>query len=106
MDDDDRPGDQPAVTKADTRLDPDYEQGLADEAETGFDPPTLPRRHFGCPPLSGRASHSERVDLRVDGRGPAGSGGDRRHRQPSGLMEALELGEAPPTIVPKSRFSG
>ena len=49
----DRPGDQPSATKAGTRLDPDYEQRLADEAETGFDPPTLTRRHFGRPPLSG-----------------------------------------------------
>jgi Ribbon-helix-helix protein, copG family len=56
----------PAVTKAGTRLDSDYERRLADEAEAGFDPATLTRRHAGRPSLSGRAGHSKRVDLRVD----------------------------------------
>ena len=40
-----RPGHQPATTKAGTRLDPDYERGLAEEAEAGFDPSHPPR----CP---------------------------------------------------------
>ena len=61
-----RPGDEPAITKAGTRLDPDYEQRLAEEAEAGFDPATLTRRHAGRPSLSGRAGHAKRVDLRVD----------------------------------------
>ena len=62
-----RPGNEPAITKAGTRLDPDYEQRLAaDQAEAGFDPATLTRRHRGRPSLSGRAGHSKRVDLRVD----------------------------------------
>jgi hypothetical protein len=61
-----RSGDQPAITKAGTRLDPDYERRLAAEAEAGFDPATLARRHAGRPSLSGRAGHSKRVDLRVD----------------------------------------
>jgi hypothetical protein len=58
--------DEPVVTKAGVRLDPDYEQRLAAEAEAGFDPATLTRRHTGRPSLSGRAGHSKRVDLRVD----------------------------------------
>ena len=49
-----------------TRLDANYERRLADEAEAGFDPATLTRRHAGRPSLSGRAGHSKRVDLRVD----------------------------------------
>jgi hypothetical protein len=61
-----RQGDEPAVTKAGNRLDPDYERRLAAEAEAGFDPATLTRRHAGRPSLSGRAGHSKRVDLRVD----------------------------------------
>jgi hypothetical protein len=44
----------------------DYERRLADEAEAGFDPATLSRRHAGRPSLSGRAGHSKRVDLRVE----------------------------------------
>jgi hypothetical protein len=60
------PGNEPAITKAGTRLDSDYEQRLADEAETGFDPATLTRRRAGRPSLSGHAGHSKRVDLRVD----------------------------------------
>jgi hypothetical protein len=39
---------------------------LAEEAEAGFDPATLSRRHAGRPSLSGRAGHSKRVDLRVE----------------------------------------
>jgi hypothetical protein len=61
-----RSGDEPAITKAGTHLDPDYERRLADEAEAGFDPATLTRRHAGRPSLSGRAGQSRRVDLRVD----------------------------------------
>ena len=61
-----RSGGEPAVTKAGTRLDPGYEQRLADEAEAGFDPATLTRRHAGRPSLSGRGGHSKRLDLRVD----------------------------------------
>ena len=61
-----RSGDEPATTRAGTRLDPDYEHRLTDEAEAGFDPATLTRRHAGRPSLSGRAGHSKRVDLRVD----------------------------------------
>jgi hypothetical protein len=61
-----RPGTEPATTKAGTPLDPDYEQRLAEEAESGFDPATLTRRQAGRPSLSGRAGHSKRVDLRVD----------------------------------------
>ena len=57
---------EPTVTKSETRLDPEYEQRLAEEAEAGFDPATLTRRHAGRPSLSGRAGHSKRVDLRVD----------------------------------------
>ena len=59
-------GDEPATTKAGTRLDPDYEQRLASEAEAGFDPASLTRRHAGRPSLSGRVGQSKRVDLRVD----------------------------------------
>lgn len=59
-------GEELAITKAGTRLDPDYEKRLAAEAEAGFDPATLTRRHAGRPSLSGRAGHSKRVDLRVD----------------------------------------
>jgi hypothetical protein len=54
------------TTKAGTRLDADVEGRLADEAEAGFDPATVTRRHAGRPSLSGRAGHSNRVDLRVD----------------------------------------
>jgi hypothetical protein len=58
--------DGPTITKAGTRAEPDYERRLAEEAEAGFDPATLSRRHAGRPSLSGRAGHSKRVDLRVD----------------------------------------
>ena len=61
-----RSSSEPATTKAGTRLDPDYVRRLADEAEAGFDPATLTRRHAGRPSLSGRTGHSRRVDLRVD----------------------------------------
>jgi hypothetical protein len=61
-----RTGDEPAITKAGTRPDPDYERRLTADAEAGFDPSTLTRRHAGRPSLSGRAGHSKRVDLRVD----------------------------------------
>jgi hypothetical protein len=59
-------GGKPLTTKAGTRLDPAVEKRLAEEAEAGFDPATLTRRHAGRPSLSGRAGHSNRVDLRVD----------------------------------------
>ena len=36
------------------------------ESETGFDAATLVRRRAGQPSLSGRAGHSNWVDLRVD----------------------------------------
>ena len=61
-----RTGTTPATTKAGTTLDPDYERRLTAEAEAGFDPATLARRPAGRPSLSGRAGHSNRVDLRVD----------------------------------------
>ena len=61
-----RGGGKPRTTKAATRLDATAEQRLVDEAEAGFDPATLTRRHAGRPSLSGRAGHSNRVDLRVD----------------------------------------
>jgi hypothetical protein len=61
-----RGGSKPRTTKVGTRLDAGVEQQLADEAEAGFDPATLTRRHAGRPSLSGRAGHSNRVDLRVD----------------------------------------
>jgi predicted transcriptional regulator len=57
---------KPVTTKAGTRLDPEVERRLAEEAEAGFDPATLTRRHAGRPSLSGRAGHSKRVDVRVD----------------------------------------
>jgi hypothetical protein len=61
-----RSGGKPLTTKAGTRLDPAVEKRLAEEVEAGFDPATLTRRHAGRPSLSGRAGHSNRVDLRVD----------------------------------------
>jgi hypothetical protein len=54
------------TTKAGTRLDAEVEQRLAEEAEAGFGPATLTRRHAGRPSLSGRAGRSNRVDLRLD----------------------------------------
>jgi hypothetical protein len=60
-----RGGGKPLTTKAGTRL-AAVEKRLADEAEAGFDPATLTRRHAGRPSLSGRTGHSNRVDLRVD----------------------------------------
>jgi flagellar biosynthesis/type III secretory pathway M-ring protein FliF/YscJ len=61
-----RGGGKPLTTKAATRPDPEVEKRLAEEAEAGFDPATSTRRHAGRPSLSGRAGHSNRVDLRVD----------------------------------------
>lgn len=61
-------GKTPVVTKAGTELNTEHEQRLAAEAEAGFDPATLTRRHVGRPSLSGRAGQSKRVDLRVDDR--------------------------------------
>jgi Ribbon-helix-helix protein, copG family len=57
---------KPVTTKAGTRLDAHVEQRLTEDAEAGLDPATLTRRHAGRPSLSGRAGHSNRVDLRVD----------------------------------------
>jgi hypothetical protein len=54
------------ITKAGTTLDADAELRLTEEAEAGYDPASLTRRHAGRPSLSGRAGHSNRVDLRVD----------------------------------------
>jgi len=56
----------PVTTKAGTMLKGDTEARLTEEAEAGFDPATLARRRAGRPSLSGRAGHSNRVDLRVD----------------------------------------
>lgn len=39
---------------------------LYEEAEAGFDPASLIARHRGRPSISGRAGHSNRVDIRVD----------------------------------------
>ena len=61
-----RAGGKAPTSKAGTRLDPGYEQGLAAAAEAGFDPASLEQRRAGRPSLSGRAGHSNRVDLRVD----------------------------------------
>jgi predicted transcriptional regulator len=61
-----RGGGKPLTMKAGTRLDPEVEKRLAEEAEAGFDPAMKTRRHAGRPSLSGRAGHSNRVDLRVD----------------------------------------
>jgi hypothetical protein len=58
-----RTGTTPATTKAGNTLDPDHERRLTAEAEAGFDPATLARRPVGRPSLSGRAGHSNRVDL-------------------------------------------
>jgi hypothetical protein len=57
---------KPPTSKAGTRLDAEYEKKLTSEAEAGFDPASLVRRRAGRPSLSGRAGHSNRVDLRVD----------------------------------------
>ena len=48
--------DKSAITKAGARLDADYEQRLADEAEAGFDPATLTRcwARDGCEALGRR----------------------------------------------------
>ena len=54
------------TTKAGTELTGETEARLTKEAEAGFDPATLVRRRAGRPSLSGRAGHSNRVDLRVD----------------------------------------
>ena len=53
-------------SRAGTALTEAYEQELADEAESGFDPSKLVPRRAGRPSLSGRSGHSHRVDLRVD----------------------------------------
>ena len=59
-------GGPPVTTKAGTKLTSEVETRLNEEAEAGFDPTTLSRRRAGRPSLSGRAGHSNRVDLRVD----------------------------------------
>jgi hypothetical protein len=61
-----RGGGRPLTMKASGRLDSEVETQLAEEAEAGFDAAPLTRRHAGRPSLSGRAGHSNRVDLRVD----------------------------------------
>lgn len=53
-------------TRAGVRLTDDYEQALTAEAEAGFDPAELTRRHAGRPSLSGRSGHSTRLGLRLD----------------------------------------
>ena len=54
------------TTRAGSKLTPDYERQLAEEAEAGFDPGALTRRRAGRPSLSGRRGRSNRLDLRVD----------------------------------------
>ncbi len=61
-----RIGGSPVTTKAGTDLNTDVDARLTAEAEVGFDSAALARRHAGRPSLSGRAGHSNRVDLRVD----------------------------------------
>jgi len=61
-----RPDPTSFTTKSGTELTTDDEKRLQDEAEAGFDPATLIRRHAGRPSLTGHAGHSTRVDLRVD----------------------------------------
>ena len=61
-----RTDDDRVTTKAGNELTKEVESRLAKEAEIGFEPATLTRRHAGRPSLSGRAGHSNRVDLRVD----------------------------------------
>ncbi|MGI8651923.1 MAG: ribbon-helix-helix domain-containing protein [Geodermatophilaceae bacterium] len=61
-----RNGGSRVTTKAGTDLNANVEARLAAEAEAGFDSAALTRRHAGRPSLSGRAGHSNRVDLRVD----------------------------------------
>jgi hypothetical protein len=91
-----RPGDEPAVTTAGTRLDPDYERRLAAKAEAGFDPATLTRCHAGAPSPSGRAGHSKRVDLRVD---------DQATRRSSGSPTGTTAGSATPSATPSTATS-
>jgi len=47
-------------------LDAKAERRLTEAAEAGYNPASLTRRHAGRPSLSGRAGHSNGVDLRVD----------------------------------------
>jgi hypothetical protein len=54
------------ITKAGTTLDAAAQLRLTEEAKAGYNPASLTRRHAGRPSLSGRAGHSNRVDLRVD----------------------------------------
>ena len=61
-----RTGGDRVTTKAGTELTSEIESRLAKEAKIGFEPANLTRRHAGRPSLSGRAGHSNRVDLRVD----------------------------------------
>jgi hypothetical protein len=53
-------------TKAGEPLTREYEEQLAAEAEAGFEPAELTRRHAGRPSLSGGSGHSSRLGLRVD----------------------------------------
>ncbi len=61
-----RPAGRGARTASGASLDAEAERQLSEEAEAGFDPDQLIRRPVGRPSLSGRAGHSNRVDLRVD----------------------------------------
>jgi hypothetical protein len=61
-----RTDDDGVTTKAGNELTKEVESRLAKEAEIGFEPAALTRRHAGRPSLSGRPGHSNRVDLRVD----------------------------------------
>jgi hypothetical protein len=53
-------------THAGTRLTKEYEDRLAAEAESGFNPAGLIRRRAGRPSLSGVPGHSNRLGVRVD----------------------------------------
>jgi len=61
-----RPAGRGARTASGGSLDAEAERQLREEAEAGFNPDRLIRRPVGRPSLSGRAGHSNRVDLRVD----------------------------------------
>jgi hypothetical protein len=91
-----RPGDEPAVTTAGTRLDADYERRLAAEAEAGFEPATLIRCQVGRPSPSGRAGHFKQVDLRVD---------DQATRRSSGSPTETTAGPATSPATPSTATS-
>jgi hypothetical protein len=54
------------LTRVGTPLTSEAEETLAAEAEAGFDPATLARRHAGRPSLSGGPGQSSRLGLRLD----------------------------------------